>query len=259
MKKMISCILALILLMALTSPALASIEGEYTWNDFTITVSDVNDRLSVESDENTDDLDSVTVELSLPDSLMENRDLRGALIEQARLVDDQGASYESDAAMSRGNTVMLHFSLPAGTDLDMLTLAFHSENIFPIEYAIYDETYLLEGYLFDDDNDGNILVKFRQQGIVFLTDPDGNVLPNSHIISAIFETEGEEVEIWVDHGNILEDGIPVSSLSTTPVLHDLVFKLQNSTNPDKVTLINTAADEVIVTFYFKDVPPISAE
>ena len=125
--------------------------------------------------------------------------------------------------------------------------------IFPIEFSAYEQDFVLRGYDMITGEDGNSITKIYCDGVLFALGP------NMHsFIACIFEVETVEYEVLESlSGDILSEGVPIDALSSTSIKYALNYNLPISDYPDKITLINSQTNEVIISFNVDDVYDIS--
>lgn len=109
--------------------AFAITEGDYVWNDQTITVTAINTTPMFAPVGITSNQRAIAIDMLVSTELWQDDAISDALFAKTRLEDGNGASYAPVAAMSstKNPTMTYVFGIPKNADIDGLQLVFQSE------------------------------------------------------------------------------------------------------------------------------------
>lgn len=109
--------------------AFAITEGDYVWNDQTITVTAINTTPMFAPAGITSNQRAIAIDMLVSTELWQDDAISDALFAKTRLEDGNGASYAPGAAMSstKNPTMTYLFAIPKNADIDGLQLVFQSE------------------------------------------------------------------------------------------------------------------------------------
>ncbi len=128
MKKIVSFLITISLLLTLLLPAVFALEtGDYTWRNHTIRLAEIQDKPMFAPADMKDNERALGLVLEVPGTLAADETLRHALFESACLKDENGQAYKPGAAMSKGNTLTYLFAFPKTLDVSALSLSFGEE------------------------------------------------------------------------------------------------------------------------------------
>lgn len=120
MKKLVSLAIALCLTLCVLPAALAIEKGDYVWQAYTLTVTDINTKPMFSPADMKADEHALAVSVETSAELVGDEALRDAVFAQVRLTGADGAAYAPGVLLSMENKLTFVFALPKGVEADAL-------------------------------------------------------------------------------------------------------------------------------------------
>lgn len=137
MRKVLSTVLFVLIGSLFLVTAQATIQGDYTWEEYTLTVQEIDEKPMFAPGGMTDDQRPVAIGFRVPEAIIATSSLTTMLYEQAKLVNVAGDHFAAGSAMTKNNEpiITLLFAIPKEAKIEDMTLEFSTQSVILAKYV----------------------------------------------------------------------------------------------------------------------------